>query len=234
MRKETRKWGTPEDESGLSESEIRDLMCEIGHRLWVKDMAAANDGNISCRLDEQRILTTPTMISKGFMDPEDLVVVDMDGRQVSGKRKVTSEVRMHLLVYRERNDVRAAVHAHPRHALAFAATHTAPPPGVLNEVEYVLGEIALVPYALAGTQEFADALAPFIGLHQAFLIAHHGALTLGEGLIEAFWRMETLENYCAMLLAADPLGGVKRISDERLREILENKKKMGLFDGRCL
>jgi L-fuculose-phosphate aldolase len=207
----TRKWASPEDEAGLTENEIRELICEIGRRLWIKDMADCNAGNISYRLNQDCVLTTPTLISKGFMEPDDLVAVDMQGNKLAGKRNLTSEVRMHLGVYAARPDVRAIIHAHPRNVLVFAVTGLAPASGVLTEVEGSIGAIALVPYALPGTQAFADALKPYLAGHSAFILSQHGALTVGRGLIEAFWGMETLETYCGVLLAARSLGEVRKI-----------------------
>jgi L-fuculose-phosphate aldolase len=226
-------WGSPEDEAGIGESEARELICEIGRRLWLKDMADCNAGNISYRLGPDRVLATPTLISKGFMKPDDLVVLDMAGNQISGTRQKTSETRMHLGVYAERPDAKAVIHAHPRHVLSFAITNTTPESCILTEVEGTIGEIPMVPYQTQGTADFAAALRPFVKDHMAFILAQHGALTLGRGLIEAFWAMETLETYCAVLLTARILGEPKRIPSDKMAEIYALKKRLGIPDKRA-
>ena len=227
-----KKWGTPDDERDISEFEARDLMCEIGRRLWAMQMADANSGNLSYRLGPDRVLATPTWIAKGFMEPDDLVVLDLKGNQVSGKRKKTSEVLLHLEVYRNREDVQAVVHAHPRHALAFAITKTPVPKCVLAEMELFVGEVPMTEYNTPGSQDFADSLKPYVRDFTTFLLAQHGALTVGRGLIEACWRMEILEGFCAMIIAANQLGAVERVSDEQLAAILRVKKGWGQPDRR--
>lgn len=230
---EGKLWGSPDDEQNITEDEARELMCEIGRRLWLKDMADCNAGNISCRLGPGRVLSTPTQISKGFMRPDDLVVLDMQGNQISGRREKTSETLLHLNVYEKRPDVTAVLHAHPRHVLAYAIANVAPESCVLTEVEGTIGEIPLVPYATQGTWDFASSVAPYIHDHHAFILAQHGALTVGRGLIETFWRMETLETYCAVLLAARPLGEPVRIPEAKMAEIYALKKRLGIPDKRA-
>lgn len=227
-----RNWGSPDDEQNLSEAETRELMCEIGRRMWQGQMADANSGNMSCRIANDLVLATPTFISKGFMEPDDLVVLDLEGNQVSGKRKKTSEVLLHMEVYRRRPDARAVVHAHPRNVVAFAITQTAIPSCVLPEMELMVGETPLAAYGAPGGQEFADTLRPYIDDHTAFLLAQHGALTLGRGLIEAFWRMEILEGFCAMTIAAGHLGPLKNLSQDDMNHILLTKMAWGQPDRR--
>ena len=227
-----KKWGTPDDEGDLSEFEARDLMCEIGRRMWVMNMADANSGNISYRLSNDRILATPTWIAKGCMDPDDLVVLDMNGNHVSGKRKKTSEILLHLAVYRNRPDIKGVVHAHPRNAVAFAITKTPLPQCVLPEIELVVGEVPTTEYNTPGSQDFANSLQPFIKDYTAFLLAQHGVLTVGRGLIEAYWRMEIIEGFCAMVIAANSLGRIQQVTEGEMAQIMKIKQAWGQPDRR--
>ena len=175
----------------IDEWEMREAMCEVGRRVWRREYVASNDGNFSVRLDENRVLCTPTLVSKGFMKPEEMAVVNMGGAQVSGRLPMTSEVKVHLEMYRRRPDVRAVVHVHPPNATAFAVAKRPLPKCVLPEIEVFLGEIPIVPYATPGTQDFADAVIPFLQHHHAFLLSNHGALTIGRDPFECYYRMET-------------------------------------------
>ena len=195
-------------------------------------MADANSGNLSYRLSNGCILATPTWMAKGFMDPDDLVVLDLKGNQISGKRKKTSEILLHLEVLRNREDVKAVVHAHPRHAAAFAISKTPVPKCVLPEIELFVGEVPMTDYSTPGSQEFADSLKPYIRDFTAFLLAQHGALTVGRGLIEAYWRMEILDGFCAMVVAARQLGSVEQVTDEQIARILRIKQQWGQPDRR--
>lgn len=216
----------------MPESKLRELFCEIGRRVWQRGYIAANDGNFSVRLGTDRFLATPTLVSKGFMHPEDLVVIDGEGGLLEGRRKPTSELRLHLEVYRARADVNAVVHVHPPFATAFAILQAPVPKCVLAEVEVSLGEIPIVPYATPGTAEFAQAIRPLVGDFQAFLLANHGAVTLGRDLEEAYFRMEQVEHYCRILLYSQGLGGRCPIPQDKVAELFELKKRMGFPDRR--
>ncbi len=216
----------------LDEKEIREAFCEVGRRVWTKDYIASNDGNFSFRLDENRVLCTPTMISKGFMKPEDMVIVDLEGNQLAGKRRATSEVRIHLFVYRHRPDVHAVVHVHPPHATAFAVAQRELPKCVLPEIEIFLGEIPLAPYATTGTWEFAQSIAPWVARHDAFLLTNHGAVTVGKDPFDAYYKMETLDQYCRILLLAGRVGDWNRIDGAGMRDLLNLKAKLGIPDTR--
>lgn len=223
------KWGSSQDERNLSEQDLRELMCEIGRRMWIKNMAPAKAGNLTCRLDEERVLATPTFICKGFMEPDDLVIVDMQGNKLSGRREPTSETRMHLAAYSCRDDITAVCHAHPQYVLAVAATHTPVPSSVLMDVEYLVGEVAVLPTTEpAATVEVADAMKPALKKYKALILSQHGALTLGRGLIEAFWIMEILESLCSVLVNSRQLGDLRYFTKDQMGGILEAKKRYGL------
>jgi len=214
--------------------DVREAICEVGRRAWQKGHVAANDGNFSFRLDANTVLATPTKLSKGVLTPEDLVLIDLDGNQIGGARKMTSEVRLHLNAYRRRPDIRAVVHTHPPHATAFAAAELALPEGVLEETELYLGPVPLVPYLPTGTWEFARGLDPYLAEHDAFLLAHHGAVTLGADPFDAWYKMEVLDHSCRILALAAQLGGWKRLSEHSMRGVLEAKARHGLRDRRAV
>jgi L-fuculose-phosphate aldolase len=161
----------------MSEWKLRAFMCEIGRRIYAKGFVAANDGNISYRLSEDRVLCTPTRVSKGFMKPDDLCIVDMDGKQVSGNRKRSSEILLHLAILKERSEIRSCVHCHPPHATAFAVAHEPIPKCILPEFEVFLGEVAIAKYETPGTQAFAETVLPYVKDTETILLANHGTIT---------------------------------------------------------
>lgn len=220
-----------------SETALRETLCEIGRRVWARGYVAASDGNFSARLGPAGseagglALCSPTMVSKGFMEPDDLVVVSLsDGsvvRAAAGKR-ATSELPMHLECYRRRPDVAAVVHAHPPHAVAWAISGLALPKCVMPEAELFLGELPVVPYATTGTAALPAALSPFLAHHDAFLLASHGALAVGVDPLAAYQRMETIEQVCQVLILARQLGGWKAVSADHTRELLALRAKLGM------
>lgn len=172
------------------------------------------------------------MVCKGDLTPEMLCVVDRNGNQVSGPRSRTSEILLHLVIYRERPEVQAIVHAHPPHATAFAVTGTPIPNGVLAEVEVFLGTVPTVAYTLPGTAVFAESAVPHLNRTNTLLLANHGAVTFGPTLEWAFGRMEILDAYCQMLIQARSLGQIQLLSSANIAELLELKARMGLDDPR--
>jgi L-fuculose-phosphate aldolase len=216
----------------ITEIEVRESLCEIGRRVWQRGYVASNDGNFSFRISENRIICTPTMMSKGFMRPDDLIEVDLEGNQVAGQRKLTSEIRLHLFLYQQRPDIYSVVHVHPPHALAFALTGKPLPKGLLPEVEVNLGEVPLVPYQVQGTWEFARSLEPWARTHNAFLLMNHGAVTVGQDPYDAYYRMETVDQYCRILLLAAQLGDWQKLDLDSMHKLLRIKEKMGLQDWR--
>jgi len=217
----------------MNEWDVREALCEIGRRIWQKEYVASNDGNFTYRLDDDRVLATPTLVSKGFMKPDDLVVVGLkDGKQISGHMKMTSEVLVHLHIYRRRPDVRAVVHAHPPNATAFCVARQNLPKCVLPEVEIFLGQIPVAPYATPGTQDFAEAITPFLKDHWAFLLSNHGAITLGKDPFHAYYNMETLESYCRILILARQIGDWNQIDYQAMQDLFKIKERLGISDPR--
>lgn len=217
-----------------NEWEMREALCEVGRRIWQREYVAANDGNFSVRLSENVVLCTPTLVSKGFMKPEDLPLIDLDGNQLSGRLKMTSEVFMHLELMKAREDVRSVIHAHPPNATAFAVAQTPVPKCVLPEIEVFIGETPIVPYETPGTKDFAKALIPFAEHHNAFLLTNHGAVTIGREPFQAYYRMETIEQYCRILLLAKQLGEWGQIDPSKVGDLLKIREKLGYADRRVV
>jgi L-fuculose-phosphate aldolase len=195
-----------------AEEQIRADIVEVGRRLYARSYVASNDGNISVRLDAQRLITTPKSVSKGFMTPDMMVVVDFDGRKVSGEREASTELPMHLEVYRNRPDVNAVVHAHPPLATGFAVAGIPLTRAVLAEVITTLGSIPIAAYGTPSTSELPEAVRKYIKAHDGLLLANHGALTCGPDVIAAYYKMETIEHFAKISLVARTLGGENLIS----------------------
>jgi L-fuculose-phosphate aldolase len=190
----------------VGERKNRLSIVHFGRRLHDYGFVAATDGNLSVRLDENCLLVTPTCMSKGMMRPSDLVIVDMEGKRLAGKRRVSSEIGMHLLIYRLRPDVQGIVHAHPPTATGFAASGFGLSRPLVCEVVVGLGSIPLARYGTPGTEELAEALEPLIPNHDAILMANHGVVTFGSSLENAFMKMETVEHFARIALVAHLLG----------------------------
>jgi len=213
-----------------SYDQTRRAICEIGHRLWVKDFCAGNGGNISVRVAPNEVLCTPTLISKGFMNPEDLCVVDLTGRQVEGARQCTSEVLLHLGVYQARPEIQAVVHAHPPHLTAFSVTGRTIPMGMVPEMEIFVGPVPIVDYAQPGTKELADSILSHVNTATTVVLGNHGAVSWSKTLEDACFKMEIAEAYCHMLTIAWQIGEPVPIAENQLRHLLEIKQRMGLAD----
>ncbi|HXG10818.1 MAG TPA: class II aldolase/adducin family protein [Gemmataceae bacterium] len=216
----------------MNEYKLREQICEIGRRVYNRGFAAANDGNISVRLNDKEILCTPTMISKGFMKPEDMCVVDYEGKQLRGLRKRSSEILLHLAVYKHRPDVNAVVHCHPPHATAFAVAGIPIPQCVLPEVEVFLGEVPTAVYETPGTQKFADTIVPHLKASNTIILANHGTVTFGPDLEKAYWNSEIIDAYCRILILAKQLGNVNYFTPQQTKELLDLKKRLGYDDIR--
>ncbi len=208
------------------EPELRDGIVEVGRRLYARGYVASNDGNISVRLDDGRLLTTPKSVSKGFMTPEMMVVTDLAGKKVAGERDPSSELLMHLEVYRNRPDVRAVVHAHPPLATGFAVAGIPLDRAVLAEVITTLGSIPIAQYGTPSTQELPDAVRQYIKAHDGLLLANHGALTVAHELFAAYYKMETIEHFARISLVARMLGGERLLSQD---EVLRLQSLRGLY-----
>jgi len=183
-----------------SEVEARKLICEIGKRMYNRNYVAANDGNISVKIGPNTILTTPTGVSKGFMTPDMMVKMDLSGKVLAGEMKPSSEVKMHLRVYNENPTVTAVVHAHPPVATSFAVAGISLDKPILTEQIILLGDVLVAPYATPGTEEVPESIAPYCNDHNGVLLANHGALTWGNGLLQAYYRLESLEHYATILM----------------------------------
>jgi L-fuculose-phosphate aldolase len=214
------------------ETRLREEIVEAGKRLYKKGFVAANDGNVSVRLDGGRILITPSGVCKGDMDPGMMVVVDGDGKVLSGRLRPSSEMKMHLAVYRIRDDVRAIVHAHPPKATAFAVAGLPLDKLTLPEVVFSLGRVAFSEYGTPSTKQVPEAVVRVIGDAGAVLLANHGALTVGAGVMDAYFRMETLEHFAAITLYARLLGGERELSPKEEGELIRIRRDVfGKTDG---
>jgi L-fuculose-phosphate aldolase len=216
----------------VNEYKLKEQICEIGRRVYARGFAAANDGNISYRLNDREILCTPTMMCKGFMKCEDMCKVDYEGKQIAGTRKRSSEILLHLAVYKQRPDVQAVVHCHPPHATAFAVAGVPVPQCVLPEVEVFLGEVPTAIYETPGTQKFADTIVPHLKSSNTIILANHGTVTFGPDLEKAYWNSEIIDAYCRILILSQQLGGVNYFTTGQTKELLDLKKKLGYDDIR--
>jgi L-fuculose-phosphate aldolase len=198
------------------EEQVRADIVEAGRRLYARAYVASNDGNISARLDDHRIITTPKSVSKGFMTPDMMVVVDVEGRKVSGERDPSTELQMHLEIYRNRPDVTAVVHAHPPIATGFAVAGIPLTRAVLAEVITTLGSVPIAEYGTPSTPELPEAVRKYIKAHDGMLLANHGAVTCGVDVMAAYYKMETIEHFAKISLVARLLGGEHLISREEV------------------
>jgi L-fuculose-phosphate aldolase len=216
----------------INEYKIKEQICEIGRRVYAKGFAAANDGNISYRIGDKEVLCSPTMVSKGFMKPEDICKVDLEGKQLAGTRKRSSEILLHLSVYKHRPDVKAVVHCHPPHATAFAVAGVPVPQCVLPEVEVFLGDVPTAVYDTPGTQKFADTIVPHLKASNTIILASHGTVTFGPDLEKAYWNSEIIDAYCRILILARQLGNVNYFTPQQTKELLALKQRLGYDDLR--
>ncbi|HXG33417.1 MAG TPA: class II aldolase/adducin family protein [Bryobacteraceae bacterium] len=211
-----------------TERELRQDIVEVGRLVWQKGWVAANDGNISIRLDPERVLCTPTGVSKGMMHPDDLIIVDMQGNKIEGRKERTSEIAMHLTIYNLRPDVRAVVHAHPPVATGFAAAGRPLTLALLPEVIIGLGCVPLAEYGLPGTPELTEPMLPYIPKYDAILMANHGAVCYGEDVYKAYFRMETVEHFARISLVAELLGGPKVLPRQEVQKLFEARERYGI------
>ena len=213
-----------------NELELKKLMLDIGKRIWTRGYVAANDGNITVRISENELLTTPTGVSKGFMTQDMIIKMTMDGKVISPKNKYrpSSEVKMHLEVYKQRDDVNAVIHAHPPYSTSFAVAGVPIDTSVLPEAIMILGEVPVAPYGTPSTSEVPDSIIPFIRNTNAILLANHGALTAAIDLITAYHMMETLEHTARILCLATGLGNVNKIPEEQINKLMKIRCETGI------
>lgn len=215
-----------------TETERRAALCAAAHRLYARGLVVGNEGNLSARLSVDRVLCTPTGRCKGDLRPEDLCLVDSDGVWVAGARKPTSEIQLHMEVYRRRPDAEFVVHAHPPHVLVFAVAREAIPQGILPEIDFFLGEVPIAPYHTPGGKEFAATIVPFVNRAAMIVLANHGTVAYGPDLELAVANTEMLDRYCYILLQTISLGRVRYLSADAVRDLLRLKQSKGMTDPR--
>ncbi|HEY7497996.1 MAG TPA: class II aldolase/adducin family protein [Vicinamibacterales bacterium] len=211
-----------------SEQQIRDDIVEVGRRLYARGYTASNDGNISVRLDERRLMMTPASVCKGFMSPDMMCITDLEGKKIAGDRNPSSEMQMHLEVYRQRADVKGVVHAHPPIATGFAVAGIPLDRAVLAEVVTTLGSVPIAEYATPSTKELPEAVRKYVKAHDGMLLANHGALTLGPDVFAAYYKMETIEHFAKISLVARMLGGERLLSREEVARLEKLRGSYGI------
>lgn len=212
---------------------LREEIILVGRKLWERQYVDGNGGNISVRLGEKYLLCTPTMMSKRDMLPADICLSDLDGNILAGDRMRTSEVLLHLAIYKANSNARAIVHCHPPHSTAFAMTGTLPPIGLISEYETSIGPAAIAPYETPGTQAFAETVVPFVHEHNTILLSNHGIVCWSDTVSHAEWLVETFENYCKTYLIAQHIGRpLNFLPDNKIDELLLVKRRMGMPDAR--
>jgi L-fuculose-phosphate aldolase len=203
-------------------------IARIGKLVYEKGWVAANDGNITIRLDHERILATPTGVSKGMMDPDDMIIVDYKGNKVAGRRERTSEIAMHLKVYELRPDINSVLHAHPPVATGFATAGLSLNKALLPEVVIGLGCVPLAAYGLPGTPALTDPMVPLIPNYDAILMGNHGAVAYGKDVLQAFFRMETVEHFARINFVAEMLGGATVLPRTEVDKLFESRGRYGV------
>lgn len=208
-----------------TDDEHRADLVRVCRLIYEKGWVAMNDGNVSIRVDDDRILCTPTAVSKGFVEPEDVIQCDMQGCKVSGRRECTSEIAMHITIYTMRPDVRSVVHAHPPVATGFATAGRALDKALLPEVIIQLGAVPLAAYGLPGTPALSDGMLPWIPQYDALLLENHGCTAYGRDVWEAFFRMEMVEHFARITFVAEMLGGAKALPREEVDKLFAARQR---------
>ena len=214
----------------VSEYEIKKQICDIGKRIYNRGMVAANDGNISVKISDNEFLCTPTGVSKGFMTPEYICKVDAEGKVIQANPgfKPSSEIKMHMRVYKKRPDVNSVVHAHPSFATAFAIAGIPLTQPIMPEAVIALGCVPIAPYGTPSTEEIPDAVEKYLQHFDAVLLENHGALSYSDSLLNAYHKMESLEFYAELLYKANQLGGPKELSKNQVERLYEIRRQFGL------
>lgn len=212
---------------------IKEEIIRSSRKLWNRQYVDGNGGNLSYRIAENAVICTPTLCSKADVTVEDLCLVDMEGNQLAGKQKRTSEIFLHLEIYKAVPEAKAVVHAHPPHATAYAVVGRVPPGCVIPEHEVFVGNVAVTPYETPGTKGFAETVLPYVKTHNTILLGNHGVVTWADTVTHAEWYHEIVDTTCRILLLTAPLGlPIKRISEEKTKDLLGIKKRLGLPDPR--
>src|SRR3954471_15021404 len=216
----------------VPEFKLKEQMCDIGRRIWLKGFCAGNEGNHSYRIAPDRVLCTPTGISKGFLKPDDICTVDMEGKQISGKRKRTSEILMHLAIYKARADVKAVVHSHPPHATAFAIANVELPTCIHPEAEVFLGAVRTAKYVTPGDMRLGESILPYVKDANTILLQNHGSVTFDKDLEGAYYKLEIVDAYARILILAKQIGSIRPLDANEMKELLDLKVRFGLDEPR--
>jgi L-fuculose-phosphate aldolase len=213
---------------------LKERMCDIGRRLWQRDYTDGNGGNITIRVGDNLALCTPTLICKGFMTPAEMCLVDLDGKQLAGTRKRTSEAMTHFGIMKRQPAAKSCVHAHPPHATAFAIANVSIPYCLIPEAEVFLGKIGVAKYQTPGTPANADEVGEVGKNHQAVLMENHGVICWGKDVEDAYWKMENIDSYCRTIWIATGLGGgLHRFTGAQAKELINLRQKLGMPDPRA-
>ncbi len=211
---------------------LKEEICEIGRRIWMREYCDGNGGNISARLTPDRFICTPTGVSKGFLKPDMLCLVDGRGTQVAGTWKRSSEITTHLAIYHGAPAAVSVCHAHPCHAGAFAIKGMQPPPRLIPELEVFVGTVAMAEYKTPGSPEMAESIRPLAAEHQSIIMGNHGVITWGTSVEDAYFKMEITDAYCRTVILAQSIPGGTSIPCDKLGDLLDIKQKLGLPDDR--
>jgi L-fuculose-phosphate aldolase len=222
-----RLFTTPEAEA------VKLEICAVGKKLWNRQYVDGNGGNISYRIGPNEVICTPTLVSKYDLTPDDLCLVDLEGKQVAGKRPRTSEILLHLEIFKAVPEAKSCVHCHPPHATAYAITGRVPPSRIIPEFEVFVGKVAVSPYETPGTKAFAETVIPYVKHHNTVLLANHGIICWADTVTHAEWYAEVVDTYCWTLMLAAQLGvPISQISEKHTNDLLNIKKTIGLPDAR--
>ena len=210
----------------MTEQQYKEQICDVGHKLWQLGFVAANDGNISVKLDEDTFLSTPTGVSKAILTPDMIIKVNSKGEAIESTEhdKPSSEVKMHIRCYKERPDLKAVVHAHPPTATGFAVAHIPLDQYTMPEAIIFLGSVPIAPYGTPSTDEVPESLVPFLQDHDCILLENHGAISMGVDLTTAYYKMETLEHFAKVSLVAHQLGCAAELSKSQLDACIDIRK----------
>ena len=216
----------------VSEFKVKEQLCDIGRRIWLKGFCAGNEGNHSYRIGENRVLCTPTGISKGFLKPDDICVTDMEGKQIGGVRKRTSEMLLHLAIYKARPDIKAVVHSHPPHATAFAIANVELPTCIHPEAEVFLGAVKTAKYVTPGDTRLGESILPYVKDSNTILLQNHGTVTFDKDIEGAYYKLEIVDAYARILILAKQIGSIRPLDAGEMKELLDLKVRFGLEEPR--
>ncbi|MDR1727889.1 MAG: class II aldolase/adducin family protein [Acidobacteriota bacterium] len=211
---------------------LKEEICAVGRKLWLRGFVDGNGGNISCRVGGDEVICTPTLFSKFDLTPDDLCLVDLEGNYLAGRERPTSEVRMHLVAYKNSPQAKAVVHCHPPHATAYAICGHVPPSALSSEFDVFIGRVALAQYETPGTMAFAETVRPYVEHHNAILLANHGVVCWADTPTHAEWYVENLESYCQTFLITRQLGvPCSSIPSAKVEELRVTRRRLGLPDS---